>query len=55
MTKKSIHIELDKETYQQWLTICEVFKGNTKTAVFRNIVKRIHASLEDALKTNAYE
>ncbi len=46
-TSKQIIVRMDDSMFKQWLTICETFKGSTRSDVFRRIIKRLHTSIEE--------
>jgi len=50
----SIIVRLEYSTYQQWLFICEVLKGTTRSDVFRKIIKRLHSSIEEITNIQNY-
>ncbi len=53
--KYNIIVRLDYETYRQWLFICSILKGTTRSDVFRRIIKRLYAPLFDTTKIKTYE
>ncbi len=55
MTNKVIQVRMDDESYRQWLEVCDIFKGSTRSSVFRKLIKRIHQASIDAFNLNEYE
>ena len=51
---KQIIVRLDDETMLQWKNICSTLKGNTRSDVFRKIIKRLHSSIEEISDINSY-
>lgn len=50
-----IHVRVDKDTRNKWLMICETLKGNTQTAIFKNLVNQISATICDLYDIRGYE
>jgi len=55
MEFKQIIVRLDDETMKMWLDICATFKGTTRSKVFRNLIKKLHSSVEEATNIKHYE
>lgn len=54
MKRHKITVRLDDESMKQWLNICSTFEGNTRSATFRNIIKKINRSINEISNINNY-
>lgn len=50
-----IHVRVNHETRKKWLEICKMLSGNTQSAVFKNMVLKIHKSITEISNIQNYE